>query len=946
MHTPAKKNQQIVIRGARTHNLRNIDLTLPQRQLIVVTGVSGSGKSSLAFDTIYAEGQRRYVESLSAYARQFLERMEKPDVDEIDGICPAIAIRQKNSLRNPRSTVGTTTELHDYLRLLYARVGRTICRKCGNEVVRDSAEVAARALAALPQGTRLLLGFELPIVAGLKSDDESGESPVAAAIETLRRKGFRRVMVEGKAVSFDDLDPTALDGETILRVVVDRITVGPDVLGRLTDSVETAYSEGGGAAFGTEVDSGQTHVFSEMFECGDCGIQYEIPQPRLFSFNNPFGACPTCHGFGNIIELDLGLVVPDAEKSIQQDAIEPWSKPHYRSRLVELKRVARARGIRLNVPWSELNETERDFVIEGDGGEYKGIKGFFRWLEGKKYKVHVRVFLSRYRGYLVCPSCAGSRLRQEARDVLVGERPINAVCSLTVGQAAEFFDGLALSEKEQEIADRVVREIRRRLSFLGDVGLEYLTLDRLSSTLSGGEAQRINLATSLGSALVGTLYVLDEPSIGLHPRDNERLLRILRKLRDQGNTVIVVEHDADMIRSGDYLVDLGLGAGTRGGKVVYAGPSEGILDEPTSLTAKYLRGDLAIPVPTTRRKRLPQSQAIRLLGAAEHNLKEIDVEIPINMLTCVTGVSGSGKSTLVHDVLYAAIKRAKGEWDKRVGTHESLEGVALVSKAVLVDQAPIGRTPRSNPVTYLKAFDPIRELFASTKDARAEALTASHFSFNVPGGRCDACEGEGEVRVEMQFLADVFVPCEHCDGKRFKPQVLDVLYRGRNIDEVLDMTVREALSFFSISPKVGRRLQVLDEIGLGYLRLGQPATTLSGGEAQRIKIASHLVSRAGDRTLYILDEPTTGLHFDDIAKLLAAFRRLLKVGHTLLVIEHNLDVIKTADWVIDLGPEGGDEGGDVVAAGPPELIAAHPSSHTGRYLRHTLATSRTHAYAE
>ena len=952
MHEPpkpartVKKDRQIVVRGARTHNLKNIDLTLPQRQLIVVTGVSGSGKSSLAFDTIYAEGQRRYVESLSAYARQFLERMEKPDVDAIDGICPAIAIRQKNSIRNPRSTVGTTTEIHDYLRLLFARIGRTTCRKCGNEVVRDSVEVAARALAALPAGTRLLLGYELPVVAGLKSDDESGESPVATAIETLRRKGFRRVMVDGQAVSFDDLDPGALDSETTLRVVVDRIKVDGDVVGRLTDSVETAYTEGGGAAFAVEVESGQTHEFSEMFECRDCGIPYEIPQPRLFSFNNPFGACPTCHGFGNIIELDMGLVVPDEEKSIQQNAIEPWSKPHYRTRLADLKRVARGRDIRLNVPWSELTDEERDFVIEGDGEEYKGIKGFFRWLEGKKYKVHVRVFLSRYRGYLVCPSCEGARLRQEARDVRVGERAIDEVCSLTVGKANEFFETLAVSEKEAEIGDRVVREIRRRLSFLIDVGLEYLTLDRLSSTLSGGEAQRINLATSLGSALVGTLYVLDEPSIGLHPRDNERLLRILQQLRDQGNTVLVVEHDADMIRAADYLVDLGLGAGTRGGKVVYAGPSAGIVDEPTSLTAKYLRGELAIPVPSTRRKRLPQSQAIRLLGAAEHNLKEIDVEIPVGMMTCVTGVSGSGKSTLVHDVLYAAIKRAKGEWDKRVGVHESLEGLELVNKVVLVDQAPIGRTPRSNPVTYLKAFDPIRELFASTKDAKASALTASHFSFNVPGGRCDACEGEGEVRVEMQFLADVFVPCEHCDGKRFKPQVLEVQYRGRNIDEVLDMTVREALSFFGSSPKVERRLQVLDEIGLGYLRLGQPATTLSGGEAQRIKIASHLVSRSGDRTLYVLDEPTTGLHFDDIAKLLAAFRKLLQIGHTLLVIEHNLDVIKTADWVIDLGPEGGDDGGEVVVVGPPERVAEHPTSHTGRYLRDVLAGARTHAYAE
>ena len=949
--TPTPDNQ-IVIRGARTHNLKNIDLTLPQGQLIVVTGVSGSGKSSLAFDTIYAEGQRRYVESLSAYARQFLERMEKPDVDEIRGICPAIAIRQKNSLRNPRSTVGTATEIHDYLRLLFARVGRTICRQCGAQVLSDSAEVAARQLAALPDRTRLLLGFEMPVVEGPSSADDAGrsagedQSPVAAAVDGLRRRGFGRLVVDGQAVSFDDLTPASLEGTRPLQVVVDRIAIGPDVLGRLTDSVETAYQEGGGTAFAIEVDgSGTTHVFSELFECGECSIQYEVPQPRLFSFNNPFGACPTCHGFGNIIELDMNLVVPDPSKSVEQNAIEPWSKPHYRSHQAGLKRAARGQGVRMNVPWSELTDTERQFIIEGDGGTYEGIKGFFRWLERKKYKVHVRVFLSRYRGYRVCPDCDGARLRQEARDVHVGGCTIDAVCRLTISRASRFFDDLELTEKEAAIAERIGAEIRRRLSFLRDVGLEYLTLDRLSSTLSGGEAQRINLASSLGSALVGTLYVLDEPSIGLHPRDNKRLLRILQKLRDQGNTVLVVEHDADMIRTGDYLVDLGLGAGIRGGKVVYAGPADGIQSEPTSLTAKYLRGELAIPIPATRRKRLPQTQVLRLYGATAHNLQQIDVEIPLNMLTCVTGVSGSGKSTLVHDVLYAAIKRSKGEWDKPVGAHDGLEGFELVSNVVLVDQAPIGRTPRSNPVTYLKAFDPIRVLFASTKEARARGLTASAFSFNVPGGRCDACDGEGEVRVEMQFLADVFVPCEHCDGRRFKPQVLEVEYRGRNINQVLKMTVREALSFFSTSPKVVRRLQVLDEIGLSYLQLGQPATTLSGGEAQRIKIASHLASRGGDRTLYILDEPTTGLHFDDIAKLLGAFRRLLEAGHTLLVIEHNLDVIKTADWIIDLGPEGGDGGGQVVVTGPPETVAEHPDSHTGQYLQHVLATGRTHAYA-
>jgi excinuclease ABC subunit A len=954
--------------------------------LIVMTGVSGSGKSSLAFDTIYAEGQRRYVESLSAYARQFLERMEKPDVDSIEGICPAIAIRQKNSIRNPRSTVGTTTEIHDYLRLLYARIGRTMCRNCGREVIRETAEVVARALGSLPEGTRLLIGFEMPVVTATpmarmpepepedeeataletNGDDSNGPQPdlpdlvdpVAETLAALRRKGFGRLYIDGTAVTLEDVDPASLKDRATLQVIVDRIKVEADVRARITDSIETAYTEGGGAAFAIEPPSPEAsapgsaakiHRFSERFECRECDIQYEIPQPRLFSFNNPFGACPLCHGFGNIIELDMDLVVPDKTKSIQQNAIEPWSKPHYRAQLADLKRAARIGGVRVDVPWSQLTDDERTFVIEGNpsagsgqAADYEGVHGFFRWLERKKYKVHVRVFLSRYRGYLTCPECGGARLRREARDVQVGGRTIDVVSALTVREADTCFAALELSEKETAIADKVLREIRKRLGFLRDVGLEYLTLDRLSSTLSGGESQRINLATSLGSALVDTLYVLDEPSIGLHSRDNERLIAILRQLRDQGNTVLVVEHDADMIKVADTIVDMGLGAGEQGGRVIFSGTLAELLQEPRSLTAKYLRDELAIPVPPARRK--PTNQKLRILGASEHNLKAIDVEIPLGMLTCVTGVSGSGKSTLVHDVIYAALKRVKGDWDRRVGTHRTMEGAEFVTDVVLVDQAPIGRTPRSNPVTYLKAFDPIRELFASTKDARSRGLTASHFSFNVPGGRCEACEGEGEVKVEMQFLADVFVPCEQCEGKRFKPQVLEVKYRGRDIDQVLDMTVREALTFFSSSPKVLRRLQVLDEIGLGYLRLGQPATTLSGGEAQRIKIAAHLSSHTGDRVLYILDEPTTGLHFDDIAKLLAAFKKLLTAGHSLLVIEHNLDVIKTADWIVDLGPEGGEEGGQLVAAGTPEQLIKVPASHTGRYLAEVLAVGRANAY--
>jgi excinuclease ABC subunit A len=962
MPEPVTAATDIVIRGARTHNLKNIDLALPLGQLIIITGVSGSGKSSLAFDTIYAEGQRRYVSSLSAYARQFLERMEKPDVDRIEGICPAIAIRQKNSIRNPRSTVGTTTEIHDYMRLLFARVGRTYCRNCGQEVVRETAEIVAGHLMRLPAGTRLLVGFDMPVVdmgtvtessdaerekidaEGLRETGAGGAS-VGATLDQLRRRGFHRLFVKGRTAVLDDIDPADVRDLPALKVVVDRLKLdGEELRTRLTDSIETAYREGGGTAFAIEDSAEQTvHLFSERFECQDCSITYETPQPRLFSFNNPFGACATCHGFGNVIELDMDLVIPDKSKSIQQGAIEPWTKVHYRSYLAGLKRAAKAAGIPLDVAWENLNDQERQIIVDGDGKDYDGIRGFFRWLERKKYKVHVRVFLSRYRGYLTCPDCGGARLRREARDVKVGGRTIDQVSSDTVRDSEKFFRTLELTEKESAIGDKVLREILKRLRFLSDVGLDYLTLDRLSNTLSGGESQRINLATSLGSSLVDTLYVLDEPSIGLHSRDNARLINILRQLRDQGNTVIVVEHDADMIRVGDTIVDLGLGAGEQGGRVVYAGPLAGLLLEQRSLTAKYLRDDLTIPIPATRRK--GSGQKIRLLGATEHNLKNIDIEIPLNTLTCITGVSGSGKSTLVHDILYTAVKRAKGGTERRMGAHRKIEGTEFVSDVVLVDQTPIGRTPRSNPVTYLKAFDPIRDIFAATKDAKARGLTASHFSFNVPGGRCEACQGEGEVRVEMQFLADVFVPCDQCDGKRFKPQVLEVKYRGKNINQVLDLTVREAIAFFGTSPKVLRRLQVLDEIGLGYLRLGQPATTLSGGEAQRVKIASHLSSRSGDRILYVLDEPTTGLHFDDIAKLLTAFKKLLEAGHTLAVIEHNMDVLKTADYIIDLGPEGGEEGGRVVATGTPEQIARVPESHTGAFLAPVLANGRAHAYA-
>jgi excinuclease ABC subunit A len=958
--------ESIVVRGARVHNLKNIDFEIPHNTLTVVTGVSGSGKSSLAFDTIYAEGQRRYVESLSAYARQFLERIEKPDADVIDGIAPAVAIRQKNTTRNPRSTVATATEIYDYLRLLFARVGRTYCVNCGKEVKKDTVDEVADAVLSMGEGTRLNVLFPLRVAgtppaetekkktrAAKKKDEDLQSDLLKARLFDLRKRGFNRLYQKGRIFEFSTPE-SLLDinfSEPVF-LLADRIAVAADARSRIVDAIESCYRESGEVIFETAPREGEASKqirFAGRFECKHCNIRYEEPEPRLFSFNNPYGACPRCQGFGNTIDFDLDLVIPDKSKTLAEGAIEPWTKPKYRPLYTELKRFAKQVDIPLDVPWSELDAEHQRMIIGGEG-RFPGVRGFFNHLERKKYKLHVRVFLSRYRGYSVCSTCGGARLRVEARQVKISGKNICEVCSMTVEQASQFFFEVKLTAQEAGIAEKLLEEIQERLKFLNDVGLEYLTLDRLSSTLSGGEAQRIQLATSLGSRLVGTLYVLDEPSIGLHSRDTHRLIKILHDLRDLGNTILVVEHDPDIMKASDRILDLGPGAGESGGKVIATGNYEQITKNPASLTGRYLSEDLRIQLPKARRK--PTPQQIRIKGAREHNLKNIDLTVPLNMIVAITGVSGSGKSTLLHDVLYQALAAAKKQTNGTLlapANWENLEGAEFIDEVVLVDQSPIGRTPRSNPVTYIKAFDGIRDLFASLPEAQKRGFTAGHFSFNIPGGRCETCQGDGTVTVEMQFLADVELICEECKGTRYKPQVLEVRYRGKNIHEVLNLTVKEALQFFANAPKITEKLRVLEEVGLGYLRLGQSATTLSGGEAQRMKLAAHLPGSremmrptAGQegkhrhRILYIFDEPTTGLHFDDVSKLLAAFRRLIDAGGSILVIEHNLEVIKTADWVIDLGPEGGERGGYVVGIGPPEAIAKIPASYTGKYLARIL----------
>ncbi|MBI4548101.1 MAG: excinuclease ABC subunit UvrA [Ignavibacteriae bacterium] len=927
-----RNHSNIIIRGARVHNLKNISLELPRNKLIVFTGVSGSGKSSLAFDTIYAEGQRRFVESLSAYARQFLERMDKPDVDFIQGISPAIAIEQKTMSRNPRSTVGTTTEIYDYLRLLFARIGKTYCYKCGQLVQRDSVRTVLEKLRAESQEHReLKLYILFPL-------HEHKDATLLQELENLKKQGFFRVLYKNELIDLNERSINSKAKKRDILVLVDRLMFRNDTEDtRWVDSIEMAFKAGDGYAIIKLLDVEKELHFNQHYECSRCNIRYEEPDPRLFTFNNPYGACPKCQGFGRAVGIDMDLVVPNKDLSIRDGAIHPWTTPKWHHNLRNLLRIAYDAKLRVDMPFKDLTRRELDIVLNGYDG-YEGIYDFFKQIERKTYKIYYRIFLSRYRGYTTCDACHAARLRPEALYIKIDGKTIHDVVQMTIEEAHTFFNKLELSSYELEVARRILEELRRRLKYLVDVGIGYLTLDRLSNTLSGGESQRINLATALGSSLVGSLYVLDEPSIGLHPRDNNKLISILKSLRDVGNTVLVVEHDADMIKSADVIVDLGPRAGEFGGEVVFQGEYQTLLKDKQSLTGQYLGGEFSIPVPAKRRK--GSGKGITVRGAAEHNLKSIDITMPLNMFVAVTGVSGSGKSTLVHEVLYAGLKKLKGQQSNAVGKHRAIEGMELIDDVELVDQSPIGRTPRSNPATYIKVFDLIRELFAQTQAAKIHGYTPGYFSFNVPGGRCEGCEGSGVQTIEMQFLADIELTCEVCKGKRFKREVLEIRYRDKNIDEILNMTVNEAMQFFNAHAsgrKVAKRLKVLDDVGMGYIRLGQSATTLSGGEAQRVKLAAHLANQEeGKHTLFIFDEPTTGLHFDDIAKLLNAFNALIEKGNSILIIEHNMDVIKCADWIVDLGPEAGDKGGDVVAVGTPEDVIRVEKSYTGKFLRNYL----------
>jgi excinuclease ABC subunit A len=921
-------SEHLIIRGARAHNLKNFNLDLPRRALIIITGLSGAGKSSLAFDTIYAEGHRRYVESLSTYARQFMERVEKPDVDYVEGISPAIAIEQVNPVKHARSTVGTTTEISDYFRLLFAKIGKTICPDCGVQVQPDTVQGTVDRLLTEYPGKRVLILYPLPITAA---------TTAPGLVANLLAEGFVRVKVRDQVHTLTPTLRLDLAGLAHIEVVVDRLVLGEGQRSRMAESLETAFIKGGGMAL-VEILGEGTWRLSDQFHCLRCGRVFERPTPLFFSFNNPRGACPACKGFGNILDYDLNLIIPDPYKSLAEGAIEPWTLPRYvRHYTDELRRLAWREGIDLHRPYHQLPEAQQQKILHGCR-DFIGVLPFFRRLEAKKYKLYIRVFLSRYVTAVDCAQCAGTRLRQDALYVKVGDCSIAELSQMTVAELERFLGTVELTPFERQIAQSLLSQLQARLSFLRHVGLSYLTIARLTRTLSGGEAQRINLANQLGARLTDTLYILDEPTIGLHPRDTQRLVAILRQLTDQGNTVIVVEHDRDVIAAADYVVDLGPGAGEHGGELIFSGPTEKLWRDPTSLTARYLRDELTVPLP--RKRRQTSGRSLQLLGAQENNLKRIDITIPLNTLTCITGVSGSGKSTLVHDTLYRALERVFHGTSAKIGKFDRVVGVENLRDVILLDQQPIGKTPRSNPVTYVDAFGPIRKLFAQTSRARLVGYRAGDFSFNVPGGRCEACEGNGYLRIEMHFMADLYVTCEHCGGTRFKPDILEVRYGGVNIHEALQMSVRQAVDFFTEAPQAQTRLALLAEVGLGYIRLGQPANTLSGGEAQRLKIAAELGKKDPRDILYILDEPTTGLHFDDVRTLVRVLNRLVDQGNTVVVVEHNLEVIKTGDYVIDLGPEGGESGGEVVAVGTPEAIARSRRSHTGRYLRGVLKRAR------
>ncbi|MEC1267702.1 excinuclease ABC subunit UvrA [Bacillus vallismortis] len=931
---------RIEVKGARAHNLKNIDVTIPRDQLVVVTGLSGSGKSSLAFDTIYAEGQRRYVESLSAYARQFLGQMDKPDVDAIEGLSPAISIDQKTTSRNPRSTVGTVTEIYDYLRLLYARVGKPHCPEHGIEITSQTIEQMVDRILEYPERTKLQV--LAPIVSGRKGAH-------VKVLEQIRKQGYVRVRIDGEMAELSDDIELEKNKKHSIEVVIDRIVVKEGVAARLSDSLETALRLGEGRVM-IDVIGEEELMFSEHHACPHCGFSIGELEPRLFSFNSPFGACPTCDGLGMKLEVDADLVIPNQDLSLKENAVAPWTpiSSQYYPQLLEA--VCTHYGIDMDVPVKDLPMHQLDKVLYGSGddliyfryendfgqireGEIQ-FEGVLRNIE-RRYKEtssdYIREQMEQYMSQKSCPTCKGYRLKKEALAVLIDGRHIGKITELSVRDALDFFKGLTLSEKDMQIANLILREIVERLSFLDKVGLDYLTLSRATGTLSGGEAQRIRLATQIGSRLSGVLYILDEPSIGLHQRDNDRLISALKNMRDLGNTLIVVEHDEDTMMAADYLIDIGPGAGIHGGQVISAGKPEEVMEDANSLTGSYLSGKKFIPLPPERRK--PDGRFIEIKGASENNLKKANAKFPLGTFTAVTGVSGSGKSTLVNEILHKALAQKLHKAKAKPGSHKEIKGLDHLDKVIDIDQAPIGRTPRSNPATYTGVFDDIRDVFAQTNEAKVRGYKKGRFSFNVKGGRCEACRGDGIIKIEMHFLPDVYVPCEVCHGKRYNRETLEVTYKGKSISDVLDMTVEDALAFFENIPKIKRKLQTLYDVGLGYITLGQPATTLSGGEAQRVKLASELHKRSTGRTLYILDEPTTGLHVDDIARLLVVLQRLVDNGDTVLVIEHNLDIIKTADYIVDLGPEGGDGGGTIVASGTPEDITEVEESYTGRYLK-------------